>query len=59
MILLECKMEKQNSLCEIRQPLERLHVGIRNGSLSITTPVSPLANGFDVQSVLQVLQQVK
>ena len=52
-------MEKQNSLCEIRQPLERLHVGIRNGSLSITTPVSPLANGFDVQSVLQVLQQVK
>ena len=29
-----------------------LHVRIRYGSLSITTPVSLLANGFDVASVL-------
>ena len=29
-----------------------LHVRIRCGLLSITTPVSFLANGFDVRSVL-------
>ena len=29
-----------------------LHVQLRCGSLSITTPVSPLGNEFDVQSVL-------
>ena len=29
------------------------HVGLRCGLLSITTPVSLLANEFDVQSVLQ------
>ena len=29
-----------------------LHMPIRCGSLSITTPVSLLANEFDVQSVL-------
>ena len=29
-----------------------LHVQFRSGSLSITTPVSLLANEFDVQSIL-------
>ena len=32
--------------------MKLLHVQIRCGSLSITTPVSLLANGFDVGSVL-------
>ena len=31
-----------------------LHVQLRCGSLSITTPVSLLANEFDVQSVLHM-----
>ena len=31
-----------------------LHVRLKCSSLSITTPVSLLANGFDVRSVLHV-----
>ena len=53
-------MEKRNSQCEHRQPIINgankmlvLHVQLRCGSLSITTPVSLLANEFDVRSVLQ------
>ena len=49
----ECKMEKLNSQLEHGQPMEQtrglivLHVRLRCGSLSITTPVSLLANEFD------------
>ena len=51
-------MEKLNSQLEHGQPMEQtrglivLHVRLRCGSLSITTPVSLLANEFDVPSVL-------
>ena len=44
------KTEKRNSQCEYRQPKLVLHMRLRCGSLSITTPVSHLANEFDVQS---------
>ena len=52
-VLLEWKTEKRNSQCEHGQPIEQnkklvLHVQLRCGSLSITTPVSHLANEFDV-----------
>ena len=54
----ECKMEKQNSQLEHGQKMEQtrgvLHVQLSSGSLSITTPVSLLANEFDVRSVLHV-----
>ena len=48
-------MEKQNSQCEHGQPMEQkkklvLHMQLRCGSLSITTPVSHLVNEFDVCS---------
>ena len=52
-VLLKCKMEKRNSQCEHRQPIEQfanklvLHMQLRCGSLSITTPVSHLVNEFD------------
>ena len=50
-------MEKQNSQPEHEQPMEQarglfLHVRLGCGSLSITTPVSLLANEFDVRRVL-------
>ena len=51
-------MEKWNSQLEHRQPIEQtslrlvLHVRLRCGSLSITTPVSLLANEFNVGNVL-------
>ena len=49
-------MEKRNSQCEHGQPMEQkklvLHVQLRCCSLSITTPVSHLANEFDVRSIL-------
>ena len=51
-------MEKWNSQLEHGQPMVRankrlvLHMGLGCGSLSITTPVSPMANEFDVRSVL-------
>ena len=51
-------MEKRNSQLEHRPPCDGakkrlvLHVRRRCGLLSITTPVSLLANEFDVQSVL-------
>ena len=50
-------MEKRNSQCEHRQSMEQtrssvLHMPLRCGSLSITTPVSHLANEFDVRSKL-------
>ena len=51
----ECKTERRNSYqCEHGQPRLVLHVRLRRGSerLAITTPVSLLANGFDVRSVL-------
>ena len=56
-VLLECKTEKQNSQCEHRQPMEQttnlvLHMQLRCGSLSITTPLSHLVNEFDVRSEL-------
>ena len=49
-------MEKRNSQLEHGQPMEKktldLHVRLVHGSLSITRPISLLANEFDVQSVL-------
>ena len=49
-------MEKRNSQLEHAQPMEQtrfaLHMRLRCGSLSITTPISLLANEFNVQSVL-------
>ena len=51
-MLFECKTEKRNSQCEHRQPRLALHVRLRCALLSITTPVSLLANEFDVRSVL-------
>ena len=50
-------MEKQSSQLEHGQPMEKnmrlvLHVPLRCGSLSITAPVTLLANEFDVQSLL-------
>ena len=49
-------MEKQNSQLEHEQPMEQIR-GLfcmcdSCGSLSITTPVSLLANEFDVRNVL-------
>ena len=45
-------MEKRKSQCEHGQPMEHsrldFHLGLRCGSLSITTPVSLLVNKFDV-----------
>ena len=47
-------MEKQNSQCEHGQPMEQIRsLFCMCGSLSITTPVSLLANEFNVRSVLQ------
>ena len=40
-------MEKPNRQLEYKQPMEQTR-----GSLSITTPVSLLANEFDVRSIL-------
>ena len=56
-VLLEYKTEKRNSQCETRTAIGAnkrlvLHVRLRCGSLSITTPVSLLTNKFDVRSVL-------
>ena len=45
-------MEKQNSQLEGTNKRLVLHVQLGCGSLSITTPVSDLANEFDVRSVL-------
>ena len=50
-------MEKRNSQLDQGQPIEQtrglfLRVLLGCGSLSITTPVSLLANEFDVQSIL-------
>ena len=49
-------MEKWNSQLEHGQTMEQtrlvLHVRLRCVSLSITTPISLLANEFDFQSVL-------
>ena len=45
-------MEKRNSHLEHPQPRLLLHMQLRCGSLSITTPVSHLANEFDVRSEL-------
>ena len=49
-------MEKRNSQLEHGQPMKQtklaLHVRLGYGSLSITIPVSLLANEFDVRSVL-------
>ena len=57
MVLLECKAEKRNSQCETRTANGAnkklvFHMQLRCGLLSITTPVSHLANEFDVQSKL-------
>ena len=51
-------MEKRNSQLEHGRPMEQtggfivLQVRLRYGSLSSTTPVSLLANEFDVQRLL-------
>ena len=45
-------MEKQNSLLKHGNKRLGLHVRLGCGSLSVTTPVSLLANEFDVRSVL-------
>ena len=50
-------MEKRNSQLEHRQQMEQtrglfLHVRLKCGSLSITSPVSLLANEIDARSVL-------
>ena len=45
-------MEKRNSQLEGANKRLVLHLRLRCGSLSITTQVSLLANGFDVRSVL-------
>ena len=45
-------MEKRNSQLEHANKRLVLHVRLRCGLPSITTPVSFLANEFDVQSVL-------
>ena len=45
-------MEKRNNQLEHGQPMLVLHVRLGCGSMSITTPVSLLANEFDVRSVL-------
>ena len=49
-------MEKRNNQREYGQPMEQtrlvLHVRLGFGSLSITTPVSLLANEFDDRSIL-------
>ena len=53
-------MEKRNSQREHRQPMEQhkrlvLHVRLWCDLLSITTPVSLLANELDIRSVLHGL----
>ena len=49
-------MEKRNSQLEHRQSMAKqeafFHVPLKCGSLSIITPVSLLANEFDVQRIL-------
>ena len=45
-------MEKRNSQLEHANKRLVLHVRLRCGSLSITTPISLLTNEFDVRSVL-------
>ena len=57
MVLSACKTEKRNSQLEHGQPMEQARglfctYEFGCGSLSITTPVSLMANEFDVQSVL-------
>ena len=51
-MLLEFKTEKRNSQCDGAKKQLVLHVQLKCGSLSITTPVSHLANEFDVRSEL-------
>ena len=45
-------MEKRNSLLEHGHKRLAFNLQLRCGSLSITTPVSLMANELDVQSVL-------
>ena len=45
-------MEKRNSHANGANKRFALHVRLRCGSLSITTPVSPMANEFDDRSLL-------
>ena len=45
-------MEKRNSQCNGANKKLVLHVQLRCGSLLITTPVSHLANDFDVRNEL-------
>ena len=54
MVLLECKAEQPEWTRTANGANKKivLHVRLRCGSLSITTPVSHLANKFDVQSEL-------
>ena len=47
-------MEKRNSQLEHGQPMEQTRMRLGCCSVSITTPVSLLANEFDVRSVLGV-----
>ena len=52
MVLLECKTKQRNRAANRAYKRCVLHVRLRCGSLSITTPVTLLANEFDVRSVL-------
>ena len=45
-------MEKRNSQHVYGQPMEQSRNRLRCGSLSITAPLSLLANELDIQSVL-------
>ena len=45
-------MEKQNSQCENRQPMEQTRGLFCTCDSGVTTPVSILANEFDVRNVL-------
>ena len=47
-----CKTEKRHSQSDGANKRPVLHVGLGCGLLSIKTPVSLLANEFDVRSVL-------
>ena len=50
-VVSECKTEKRNSQLEHRQPMEQTRDLLCTLLLLITTPVSLLANEFDVRSV--------
>ena len=55
MVLSKCRMEQQNGQRKHGQPMEQTRsLFCMCDSLSMTTPVSLLANEFDVRSILHV-----